>query len=81
MDEANLSTLPAYSLFDLRAGLTGDWWSVTAYVNNVFDDDKIKNAQRFVDVGRPEGGFAPGRAYLAYLPLPRVFGARAEFRF
>jgi iron complex outermembrane recepter protein len=81
VDEANLSTMPAYSLVDLRAGLVGERWSATLFVNNVLDDDRIKNAQRFVDVGRPEGGFAPGRAILAYLPLPRVYGLRADFRF
>ncbi len=81
LDEANLSTLPAYSLADLRAGIAGESWSVTAYVNNLLDDDKIKSAQRFVDVGRTEGTGAPGRAYLAYLPMPRVFGIRTEVRF
>jgi len=79
LDEANLSTLPAHSLVDLRAGLIGERWSLTAYVNNVLDDDKIKNAQRYVDVGRPEGGFAPGRSYIAYLPMPRVVGLRADY--
>ena len=81
LDEANLSTLPSYSLVDLRAGLAGGNWSITAYVTNLFDDDKIKSAQRFVDVGRTEGGGAPGRAYLAYLPMPRVFGLRTELKF
>ena len=81
LDEANLSTLPSYSLVDLRAGLAGQNWSLTAYVNNLFDDDKIKSAQRFVDVGRTEGNGAPGRAYIAYLPTPRVIGLRTEFRF
>ncbi len=81
VDEANLSAMPAYSLLDLRAGLVGERWSATLFVNNALDDDNIKNAQRFVDVGRPEGGFAPGRAMIAYLPLPRVYGLRADFRF
>ncbi len=81
VDEANLASLPAFSLLDLRAGLVTERWSATLFVNNVFDDDKIKSAQRFVDVGRPEGGFAPGRAYLAYLPLPRIYGLRADIRF
>jgi len=81
MDEANLSTLAAYTLLDLRAGLSGDRWSATVFVNNVTDDDTIRSAQRFVDVGRPEGGFAPGRAAIAYLPTPRVYGLRADFKF
>lgn len=81
MDEANLSTLAAYTLLDLRAGISGDCWSATLFVNNATDDDSIRSAQRFVDVGRPEGGFAPGRAAIAYLPTPRVYGLRADFKF
>lgn len=81
LDEANLQTLPSYAVMDLRAGLTGERWAVTAFVNNVFDDDKIKTAARFVDVGRTEGFGAPGRALLAYLPLPRVYGVRLELSF
>jgi outer membrane receptor protein involved in Fe transport len=73
--------MPAHALVDLRAGLTGERWAVTAFVNNVFDDDKIKNAARFVDVGRTEGFGAPGRAVLAYLPSPRVVGVRLELTF
>ncbi|MEZ5458912.1 MAG: TonB-dependent receptor [Steroidobacteraceae bacterium] len=81
LDEANLQTMPSYALVDLRAGLSGERWALTAFVNNVFDDDKIKNAARFVDVGRTEGFGAPGRAVLAYLPLPRVVGLRLELTF
>lgn len=81
LDEANLQTMPAHTLVDLRAGVTGERWALTAFVNNVFDDDKIKNAARFVDVGRTEGFGAPGRAVLAYLPLPRVVGVRLELTF
>jgi outer membrane receptor protein involved in Fe transport len=81
LDEANLQTLPSYAVMDLRAGLNGERWGVTAFVNNVFDDDKIKNAARFVDVGRTEGFGAPGRAVLAYLPVPRIYGIRLELNF
>ncbi len=81
LDEANLQTLPSYSVMDVRAGLIGERWGLTAFVNNVFDDDKIKSAARFVDVGRTEGFGAPGRAILAYLPVPRVYGVRLELTF
>jgi len=79
-DETNLATLPAYAIADLQIGATGDRWSVVGYVNNMFDNDTIQSAQRFVDIGMTEN-FVPVRAYLAYLPPPRVVGVRTEFRF
>lgn len=81
LDESNLVTLPSYSLVDLRWGISSESWALTAYMNNVFDDDTIRNGARFVDVGRTEGFGAPGRALLAYLPAPRVFGLRVEYSF
>jgi iron complex outermembrane recepter protein len=80
VDDSNLSYMPSYFLFDLRAGLSGEKWSVTAYVDNVFDDDKVQMVQRTIDAGTFDG-FSPGRSYLAYLPAPRACGLRAELRF
>ncbi len=79
-DESNLATLPAYWRVGLRAGIEWRGVTVTAYVDNLFDDDNIESAQRNVDFGRPEG-FAPGRSVIAYLPNPRTFGVRAGYRF
>lgn len=75
VDEANLSTLPAYWRVGARVG--ADWknFSVMAYVDNLFDDRTIETAQRTVDPGRTEG-FVPTRGILAYLPDPRTFGLR-----
>ncbi|QMW22878.1 TonB-dependent receptor [Sandaracinobacteroides saxicola] len=79
-DESNLAFLPGYWRMNLRAGIEVAGFSVTAYLDNVFDDRRIESAQRNVDFGRPEG-FAPGRAFIAYLPRPRTFGVRAGFKF
>ncbi|MCC5861708.1 MAG: TonB-dependent receptor [Gammaproteobacteria bacterium] len=79
LDEANLAFLPSYSLVNLRFGLESANLSVIAYIDNLFDDDKIKNAQRTVDLGNPDG-FAPGRAYLLFLPQPRTYGLRLNAR-
>lgn len=76
-DESNLAYLPAYTNVDLTAGLEFENATITAFVRNLTDDDKIKSAQRNIDLGTPEG-FAPGRAFLAYLPTPRVVGVRLE---
>jgi len=79
VDEANLSWMPDYTIFDLTAGVELDRVTLTAFVRNLTDDDTIRSAQRQVDPGNPEG-FAPGRAIVAYLPEPRTFGVRAAFK-
>ena len=80
IDESNLAFLPSNFVGGLKAGVTVQKYSLTAYVDNVFNDRKIRSAQRVIDFGNPEG-FAPGRGLLAYLPQPRTFGVRfgAEF--
>jgi len=32
------STVPSYTLWDLRAGFTGDNWAFTAYIDNLSDE-------------------------------------------
>jgi iron complex outermembrane recepter protein len=80
VDESNLAFLPSYFIGNLRGGVTIGNYSLTAYVDNVFDNRRIRSAQRIIDFGNPEG-FAPGRGIIAYLPQPRSFGIRfgAEF--
>jgi iron complex outermembrane recepter protein len=76
-DESNRAWLPAYSLTDFQVGVEGARWTLTAFVKNAFDSDAIQTAQRNVDFGRPDG-FAPGRAFNAYLPQPRHLGLRVS---
>jgi outer membrane receptor for ferrienterochelin and colicin len=80
LDETNLATLDSYWLFGLRAGVDSGNWSLWAYVDNLFDNDTVQTAQKFVDYARPDG-FAPSRGVLAYLPEPRTLGIRGEVRF
>jgi len=75
IDESNLSWMPSYGLVDLRAGVAGEHWSLTAYVDNLLDEDRIQSAIRFIDLGTTES-FAPQRDYLAFLPRPRTAGLR-----
>ena len=79
-DESNLASLPSYWVAGAKVGVEFGKYSVTAYVDNLFNSRKIKSAQRLIDFGNPEG-FAPGRGFIAYLPQPRSFGVRlgAEF--
>lgn len=50
-------------------------------VMNLVNDDTIRNAQRFVDIGAVDASFMPVRAYLAYLPSERQVGLRLDYRF
>ena len=80
VDEANLSWMPSYTNFDVRAGLEFRNFSVIGFIDNLTNEDTIRSAQRNVDPGNPEG-FAPGRSVTAYLPEPRVAGVRVIYRF
>ena len=80
LDESNLSWMPSYTNFDLRAGFEFERFTVIGFIDNLTDDNTIRSAQRNIDQGRPEG-FAPGRAVIAYLPDPRVAGLRVIYQF
>lgn len=81
----NSLSLDSYWLVDLRAGLKTETWNVTAYVNNVFNDDTIKASAVYLQAWqdsyvppRPTGlySFASG-----LLPDKRQFGVRASVNF
>ncbi|MBT8422411.1 MAG: TonB-dependent receptor, partial [Gammaproteobacteria bacterium] len=85
MDEFNIKELDSYWLTDARAGLIGDNWELTFFVDNVFDDDTVKSG---VDFGSQvntvkQGYFPPGPTdgVVVSLPDPRVVGARLNFTF
>ena len=80
VDDSNLTWTPSYTMFDLRAGIDFERFTLMAFIDNLTDDNTIRSAQRNIDPGRPEG-FAPGRAVIAYLPDPRVAGLRLIYRF
>lgn len=62
--------LPAYSLVNLRAGLTGDTWEVAVFLNNVTDE------RAFLALDRERGT----RARVGYLTnQPRTLGVSLRF--
>lgn len=74
-----------YWLVDLRAGLKTDTWNVTAYVNNLFDDDTIKASGVYLQAWnvsyqapRPTTLLSGGSGIL---PDKRQFGVRASVNF
>jgi outer membrane receptor protein involved in Fe transport len=86
----NSQSMDAYTLADLRFGVKSDRWNVTAYVNNVFDDDTMKasavaiqnwDIAYLTNSGRtPIATQAPSGAK-ALLPDRRQYGIRVGYDF
>lgn len=82
----NVLYFDSFAMFDVRVGLTGERLDVTAYVDNVFDDDTIKTGGTGPDFGAQvaELGFSAGLGVshvFGSLPEPRVFGIRGSYKF
>ncbi|QYJ78855.1 TonB-dependent receptor [Shewanella acanthi] len=73
--------LPSYWEWDLSAGTHFDGWVFTGYVENLFDDDKIKSAIGNVDYGFFPNGQSVPYAVVATLPQGRTFGLRMSYQF
>ncbi len=81
LGEGNRAWLPAYTLVDFYTGLANDRWSLTLFVQNVTDDDKVKSGLANVDFTvLPDGRSLP-QAFQLYLPQPRTVGARLQVNF
>ncbi|WP_371189366.1 TonB-dependent receptor [Thalassotalea maritima] len=81
IDSGEHAYLPSYDEWDLNIGLEGDNWMVNAYVNNLFDDDKVKSAIANVNYGFfPDGRSLPS-IVAATLPMPRTVGIRFSITF
>lgn len=80
-------TLPAFSRSDISARLAGDRdnWSITAYVNNLFDDfsqtGAAGNSSYVQTVPDDSGGTHYVRSFYTYVLPPRSFGLRFEKKF
>lgn len=84
-DQLNLLTLDSYWLADFRAGVVAERWELTAYVNNAFNDDTVKNAFNsggyLLDFELAGATFVLPDSGQLFLPEPRRFGIRALYRF
>ncbi len=86
----NSQSMDGYTLADVRFGIKAERWNITAYVNNVFDDDTLKasgvaiqnwNIAYLTATGRtPIATQAPSGAK-ALLPDKRQYGVRVGFDF
>ena len=84
-NQNNLLKFDSYWLSDLRVGLTSGQWRVVAYVENLLDDDTIRDG--FNTGGDLRNFSIQGATFVLpdsaqfYLPSPRTFGVRVSYRF
>lgn len=73
--------LPSYTTANFQIGVSNEKYSILAYVDNVFDDDKVKSAQSYGDNFISFPTFPPILAYTTYPADPRQIGVRLGFKF
>ena len=79
MTNANVTSTPAYSIFNLRVGVESDLWRVEVYANNLFDKEGYSNLQLFPDLSGLSGPFI--RGFMAGMIQQRSYGIRTTFDF
>lgn len=84
-DQVNTAYVDSNFIFDTQVGIQADDWSLQLYVDNVFDDDTVRWAQRYNDfrdgMYGGTGGQPRDEVVFGFLPPPRVVGLRATYRF
>ena len=79
-DDFNFTKFDDYWNVDANLGLMGSNWEAVVFVDNVFDDDTVRTGGRTIDFANfTTSGFR--FVYTGYLPAPRVFGVRLDYRF
>lgn len=73
-DDGSQREIPSYEVFDLRAGLMGDRWSLELFVKNV--GDELGRTSMFGDVGT-----FPNDAIASGVIRPRTIGLSLSTRF
>ncbi len=88
VDDDERSYLQGFWNADISTGVEGERWTVTAYVNNVFDDDTIKGGLANTDFPNLSAIASPApftlvlpSNFTANLPDKRQFGLRAAYKF
>ena len=79
MTNANVTSTPAYSVFNLRVGLQSDTWRAEVYANNLLDKKGYSNLQLFPDLSGLSGPFT--RGIMAGMIQQRSYGIRTTFDF
>lgn len=85
LDFYNLVQFDAYTIGNVRIGMTSDRWDMQVFVNNITDDDTVQAgsanpgdvAQSLAD----PSNFSPANTAGVSLPDPRIVGFRFAYRF
>jgi len=87
-DDDQRSFLQGFWTADIRTGIESADWSVTAYANNVFNDDTIKGGLANTDFPNLRAIISPGpftlvlpSNYTGNMPDKRMLGVRASYKF
>ena len=73
--------LPAYDLHNVSASLSRDAWTLTFYVDNLFDEYAVTGVRQTPElIGITEDGFR-SRRYFANVLAPRRAGVRIRYTF
>lgn len=78
LEENNNWIYRPFAVFNLKAGYQTSDWSITAYVDNVFNDKTIKSA---INVNDIPSGVLGQQIIVAYAPDPRTAGLRFKLDF
>jgi iron complex outermembrane recepter protein len=82
LDQGNNVYIPSSWVADFSVGLSSENWLVTAYLENLADEDSIRSGLGNVSFGQfGGGGQVPPFAVNLTLPQPRTFGIRARYMF
>jgi len=73
----NLASTGDSTVINLRAGLRGKQWQLSAWVKNLTDDDTVNSVLRIVDFNT----FFSRRAFQAHLPRGRQIGLSFDYDF
>ncbi|NOU52274.1 TonB-dependent receptor [Pseudoalteromonas sp. JBTF-M23] len=77
----NGETLPGYALSNISAKLTGDQWSTTLYVNNLFNKYAFTSVRRSNADITSANGAEIQRNYGHYLNRPLTVGIKFDYQF
>lgn len=82
----NQQILPSYSQWDFRLGWTSNAWSIIGYIDNAFEDSKVKSTfantyNQGISTAAPPFTFVLPLNQTPILPPGRSFGLRMNYRF
>lgn len=78
LEDTNSWSFHPYATVDAKLGVENERWAVTAYVNNLFEDETIKSG---ISVNDVISGVVGQQIVVGYLPDPRQFGVRVRYNF